>query len=147
MKSQPKIKDEEYLLLELCRLEFNNEQLSRIKSLVAVISDWNYFRDLANEHGVPALVWHNLETYQLTSAIPEEVCSFLKGTLLRSLSRNAFNSEIMSTVLRLLNNENIKTVNAFLTVTSTFSIAELIYNHSLLKGPLKIVTIPKDAVK
>ena len=110
MKSQPKIKDEEYLLLELCRLEFNNEQLSRIKSLVAVISDWNYFRDLANEHGVPALVWHNLETYQLTSAIPEEICSFLKGTLLRSLSRNAFNSEIMSTVLRLLNNENIKTV-------------------------------------
>jgi hypothetical protein len=110
MKSEVRIRDEERLLLELCRLEFNDEQINRIRSLFAVITDWPYFSNLANEHGVAALVWYNLEKYQLHSGIPEDVAYFLKGALMRSLGRNTFNTESMGDVLRLLNAENIKVV-------------------------------------
>lgn len=110
MKSEVRISDEEHLLPELCRLEFSDEQINRIKSLLAVITDWPYFSNLANEHGVAALVWYNLEKYQLHSEIPEAVAYFLKCTLMRSLGRNTFNTESMGEVLRLLNAENIKIV-------------------------------------
>jgi hypothetical protein len=110
MKNKIKIRDEESLLLELCRLEFSEEQLHRIRSIIPTITDWNYFRNLANEHGVSALVWNNLEKYQLHSGLPEEIVSFLRCALMRSLSRNTFNTESMGEVLRLLNKENIKTV-------------------------------------
>lgn len=110
MKSEIKIRDEENLLLGLCRLEFSGENLNKIKSLVAAVRDWNYFRSLANTHGVAALVWHNLEKHHLLSGIPDEVVGYLRGTLLISLSRNTFNTETMREVLRLLNMENIKTV-------------------------------------
>jgi hypothetical protein len=110
MKSEVKISDEEHLLLELCRLEFSDEQINRIKSLLAVITDWPYFSNLANEHGVAALVWYNLEKYQFHSEIPEAAAYFLKCTLMRSLGRNTFNTESMGEVLRLLNAENIKIV-------------------------------------
>jgi hypothetical protein len=110
MKSEVRIRDEERLLLELCRLEFSDEQINRIRSLIAVITDWPYFSNLANEHGVVALVWYNLEKFQLHSRIPEDVASFLKCTLMRSLGRNTFNTESMGDVLRLLNAENIKVV-------------------------------------
>jgi hypothetical protein len=110
MKSEIRISDEEHLLLELCRLEFSDEQINRIRSLLAVITDWPYFSNLANEHGVAALVWYNLEKYRLHSEIPEAVAYFLKCTLMRSLGRNTFNTESMGEVLRLLNAENIKIV-------------------------------------
>ena len=110
MKSEVRLRDEEYLLLELCRLEFNNQRLNRIRSLVAVINDWNYFMNLANEHGVAALVWHNLEKLQLHSGIPEEVVTYLRNTLMISLSRNIFNIESMGEALRVLSADNIKTV-------------------------------------
>jgi hypothetical protein len=110
MKSEVRIRDEERLLLELCRLEFSDEQINRIRSLFAVITDWPWFSNLANEHGVAALVWYNLEKYQLHSGIPEDVAYFLKCTLMRSLGRNTFNTESMGNVLRLLNAENIKVV-------------------------------------
>jgi hypothetical protein len=110
MKSEVRISDEEHLLLELCRLEFSEEQINRIRSLLTVITDWPYFSNLANEHGVAALVWHNLEKYQFYSGIPEDVAYFLKCTLMRSLGRNTFNTESMGDVLRLLNAENIKVV-------------------------------------
>jgi len=110
MKTGVNIRDEESLLLELCRLEFHDEHLKKIRSLTAVVRDWNYFRRLANVHGVAALVWYNLEKHQLLTGVPEEVAIFLKGALMRTLSRNAFNTEAMGEVLRLLNKENIKTV-------------------------------------
>jgi len=110
MNSEVKIRDEEYLLLLLCRLEFSNEQINKISSLIPLINDWNYFRNLANEHGVAALAWHNLEKFQLYSGITEEVVNYLQSTLMISLSRNTFNTESMGEVLGLLNPENIKTV-------------------------------------
>lgn len=110
MKREVRISAEEQLLLELCRLEFSDEQINRIKSLLAVITDWPYFSNLANEHGVAALVWYNLEKYQPNSEIPEAVAYFLKCTLMKSLGQNTFNTESIGEVLRLLNAENIKIV-------------------------------------
>jgi hypothetical protein len=110
MKSEIKIRDEEILLLGLCRLEFSDEHIEKLRALIGLISDWNYFSSLANSHGVSALVYHNLEKHCLLPGIPDEVAGFLRGALMRSLGRNAFNTEVMGEVLRLLNKENIKTV-------------------------------------
>jgi len=35
--------------------EFSDEQINRIRSLLPAITDWSYFSNLANEHGVAAL--------------------------------------------------------------------------------------------
>ena len=110
MKSEIKIRDEEYLLLGLCRLEFSEENLTKIKSLVAAVRDWDYFSRIANIHGVAALVWHNLEKYHFLSDIPDVVVNYLRGTWMISLSRNTFNAESIREVLQLMNKANIKTV-------------------------------------
>ena len=110
MNFEVKIRDEELLLLELCRLEFSEEQTKKIRSLTGVVTDWNYLSTLANAHGVAALVWHNLETHRLLTGIPDKVTAFLRGAMMRSLSRNTFNTEAMGEVLWLLNGKNIKTV-------------------------------------
>jgi hypothetical protein len=110
MISEIRISDEESLLLGLCRLEFSDEHLNRIRSLISVITDWNYFMNLATEHGVAALVGNNLKKFYPDSGIPEEVVIYLRSTLMLSLSRNTFNTESMNEVLRLFNAENIKTV-------------------------------------
>jgi hypothetical protein len=110
MISEIRISDEESLLLGLCRLEFSDEHLNRIRSLISVITDWNYFMNLATEHGVAALVGNNLKKFYPDSGIPEEVVIYLRSTLMLSLSRNTFNTESINEVLRLFNAENIKTV-------------------------------------
>jgi hypothetical protein len=110
MENELKIGYEEKLLLALCRLEFTDKNLNTIRSLTSLVRDWYYLRSLANSHGVAALVWHNLEKHDLLSGIPEEVVVYLRSTLMLSLSRNEFNTEAMSEVLRILNKENIKTV-------------------------------------
>lgn len=110
MKSDIIIKEEEILLLNLCRLDFNDENLQMIRSHLSLITDWKYFSHLANEHGVAALVWHNLEKLELLSGIPDEVVTFLRCANLRSLGRNTFNVESMREALRALNSGNIKTV-------------------------------------
>jgi hypothetical protein len=110
MIAEIKIRDEEILLLGLCRLEFSDELTEKLLSLTSVIADWNYFRKLANAHGVAALVWHNLDKLKLLSKVPSEVVSFFRGAMMQSLSRNTFNTETMVEVLRLLNSESIKSV-------------------------------------
>jgi hypothetical protein len=104
------IKDEEILLLGLCRLEFNEEHIKKIRILIEQVRDWNYFGTLARIHGVAALAGHNLEKHGLLKGIPQEIIDNLRGALLMSLSRNAFNSETMAEVLRLLNPQDIKIV-------------------------------------
>jgi hypothetical protein len=110
MRSDIAIKDEEILLLNLCRLDFKEDHLEAIKAHLSRVSDWKYFSTIANEHGVAALIWHNLEKLGLLSGIPEEVVTFLRYANLRSLGRNTFNSESMREALHALNSENIKTV-------------------------------------
>jgi hypothetical protein len=110
MNQEMNIREEESLLLELCRLEFSDKQLMKIQTLVASVTDWNYFCSLANAHGVAALVWYNLEKQQLLFSITNEVIAFFRGTLMKSLSRNTFNTESIIKVLKLLNDKDIKTV-------------------------------------
>jgi len=110
MSIELNIRDEERLLIELCRLDFSDEHLKKIRLLIAGIKDWDYFRTMANAHGVTALVWNNLEKHNLNSAIPNDVAIILRGSFLQSLSRNTFNTESLAKALRLLNAEKIKTV-------------------------------------
>jgi hypothetical protein len=110
MKNNVNIRDEEILLLGLCRLSFNSELKVMLTALAESLADWDYFSSLANSHGVAALVYHNLEKLGFLPLIPEETSRFLKNSLLMSLSRNAHNTESICDVIRILNKENIKTV-------------------------------------
>ena len=110
MKNEPDIRNEEKLLPELCRLNFSNAQTLKIKELVTSVTDWNYFASLANEHGVVALSFHNLEKLGFLSAIPEKTAATLNNGLMLSLSRNSFHVTVIPEILGILNKENIKTV-------------------------------------
>jgi len=110
MKNELEIRNEEKLLLGLCRLSFSKAQTGKIGELVSCVSDWDYFASLASEHGVVALVFHNLEKLGFLPQVPEKIAVTLKNALMLSLSRNAFHTSAISEVLKLLNKENIKTV-------------------------------------
>jgi len=84
------ISPEEDLLLNLCRLSFNDEQKSKIEELVNGLHDWDNFIRLANEHGIIAIIFHNLEQLDLLSQIPENAQSTLSNLYLKSLARNTF---------------------------------------------------------
>jgi len=110
MNSKLTLNDEELLLLELCRLELSDIRLIKIRSLIPCINDWVRFSLMANTHGVAALVWHNIEKYNLQKGIPENVTGNLRGALMKSMSRNIFNTESVVAAIRVLNDEKIKTV-------------------------------------
>jgi hypothetical protein len=110
MKSNINIRDEEILLLGLCRLSFNPELKVMLQALAEEALDWNYFASLANAHGVAALVYNNLEKLQFLQFIPQEITEHLRNSLMTSLSRNARNIDAMGEVLRLLNSEKIKII-------------------------------------
>lgn len=110
MKNDLNIRDEEILLLGLCRMSFDVEITVMLQALTETITDWNYFYSLAKAHGVAALVYHNLEKLNFLQFIPKEVTDSLQTSLMASLSRNIRNTEAMVEVLKLLNPENIKTV-------------------------------------
>jgi hypothetical protein len=110
MTDKRQIRNEEYLLVCLCRLEFPAERLKELDTLISDITDWDYFKNLANAHGVSALVCHNLEIHDLLQRVPGLVVNYLRNSLMMSLTRNTFNTESMREVLHLLNGENIRTV-------------------------------------
>jgi hypothetical protein len=110
MNNELVIKNEEILLLGLCRLTFSKAQAGKIGELVNSISGWEYFASLANEHGVVALVFHNLEKLGFLTQVPEKIATKLNNGLMLSLSRNAFHTSVISEVLRIFNENNIKTV-------------------------------------
>jgi hypothetical protein len=128
MKTEVKIRIEEELLLGLCRLEFSNENLEKIKSIIADVSDWDYFKNLANLHGVGALVWHNIEKHNFFSGIPDEVLTYFKSTLMINISRNTFINESMGEVLHLLNKNKIKAV-----ILKGFALENSVYGNSGLR--------------
>lgn len=110
MKTDLNIRDEEILLLGLCRLSFNAEQKVMLMALAEGITDWEYFSSLANEHGVSALIYHNLQHLNFLNLLPAETTAFLKNSLMMSLGRNVRNTEFIADVLRILNGGNIKAV-------------------------------------
>ena len=104
------IRDEEILLMGLCRLSFDEKLRGRISELVRLTSDWDYFTNLAMEHGIAALVWHNLEKLELLNYLPEKNASVLHSSLLLSVTRNAFHLTGAEEVISLLNRAGIKVV-------------------------------------
>jgi hypothetical protein len=110
MIKELEIRNEEILLLGLCRLAFTKELKIKINELAKVVSDWDYFASLANAHGVIALAFHNLEKLGLLPLLPGNIAAKLNSSLLLNLSRNTFHVSVISEVLRLFNEENIKTV-------------------------------------
>jgi len=110
MNSDFKIRDEEIFLIRLCRLEFSGEESEKLKILASVIADWRYFADLANSHGVGALVYYNLEKLGFLQHVPQEAAEFLRNVMMLSLARNTRHLNEMKEVLNLLNKAGIKTV-------------------------------------
>jgi hypothetical protein len=110
IRNEPDIRTEEKLLPELCRLNFSDAQTGKIRELVKSVSDWEYFAALANEHGIVALVFHNLEKLGLLSAVPEKVAAKLNNGLMLNISRNSFHISVISEIVRRLSEEKIKTV-------------------------------------
>lgn len=110
MKNELEIRDEEILLLGLCRLHFAGELTEKLKRLVKSIRDWEYFVLLANQHGISALVFRNLEQLGFLDSLPGEQVSKLRNSLMLSVSRNAFHLSAIEEILGLLNKEGIKVV-------------------------------------
>jgi hypothetical protein len=110
MNGNLEIKNEEILLLGLSRLSFTEAQTNKLRELVKSVSDWEYFAALANEHGIVALVYHNLEQLGILPQVPVTVAVTLNNGLLMSLSRNTFLNSVMLEVLALFNENNIKAV-------------------------------------
>ena len=105
-----KLRSEERLLIELCRLRFSDELKEKIRLLISNITDWEYFKYLAHMHGVSALTCRNLEKLELIDKIPATGSVFLKKALMMSLSRNTFNAKSLTEVLALLNGAGVRTV-------------------------------------
>jgi len=110
MNNKLNIRDEQKLLVELCRLEFSDENLLKTELLIEGIKDWDYFRFLVNVHGIAALSFRNLEKQNLILKIPASIAEYLKKTHLINLSRNTFNTKAIAVVLSLLNKAGIKTI-------------------------------------
>lgn len=104
------ISNEESLLIGLCRLEFSSEQAGKLRTLASGIKKWKYLADLANAHGVAALVYHNLEKLGIIQYVSQDVEDFLRNALMMSMSRNAYHLNEMNEVLKILNNAGIKTI-------------------------------------
>lgn len=104
------IRDEEILLLGLCRLGFTIELKVMLTALAENISDWKYFVSLADEHGVAALVYSNLEKLDFLGYLPKENADHLHNALLVNLHRNTYNADGVHKVLRILSGEKLKIV-------------------------------------
>ena len=101
---------EEKLTLTLCHLEFDDDQKSKISSLISEIKDWDRFLDLVNRHGIAALVWYNLTGTKNDKSIPSGCLSKLRSSYLLSLSRNSYLYSSLAAIIGLLKTENIKIV-------------------------------------
>ncbi|HOO98742.1 MAG TPA: nucleotidyltransferase family protein [Bacteroidales bacterium] len=110
MKNKFDIKDEEIFLLGLCRLSFGAELRVMLLALAETINDWSYFTELANKHGVEALVYHNLQTLDFLKYVPPEQASRLHNALMVNVSRNTSKIRSLAGVMKLLDKWNIRTV-------------------------------------
>lgn len=104
------IREEELLLLKLCRLSFSESAILQLKNLVSKNIDWDYFITLANAHGISALAYYNIKTLQLSDSVPNNALICLKQCLFKSIAHNASLANSLKQILHSFNNANIKTV-------------------------------------
>jgi hypothetical protein len=110
MNTRADIRDEEILLLGLCRLSFDAEKKVMLTALAENLKDWNYFTALAQKHGVSALVYNNLQELGFLPLLPKENRDILHGSLMISVSRNALQIKGASEAIGLLSRDNIRAV-------------------------------------
>ncbi|HVN59271.1 MAG TPA: nucleotidyltransferase family protein [Bacteroidales bacterium] len=110
MTDESEIKDDELLLLGLCRSEFTPELSAKLKYLATKIERWDRFVVLANEHGVTALIYKNLLDLGLLEILDRHSSSFLMNARIMSISKNAFHLTAAEEMLSILNREGIKVV-------------------------------------
>ncbi len=122
------ISGEELLLIRMCRLEFNSKQVGIIKKLASDIKDWNYLAELANSHGIAALIYHNLEKFGLIKHLPSKESDFLRNARMMSITRNVNHYSELTKVLKLLNEAGIKTV-----LLKGMALEILVYGNSGLR--------------
>jgi hypothetical protein len=96
---------EEKLVISLCRMDFNNDQISAIESLCDIITDWNEFVRISNEQGVIALCWHNLNRIGTIKKIPSGYQGILHNSYLKSVARNTFLNKSLDEFSSLIKND------------------------------------------
>ncbi len=144
MIDKPEIRNEEILLLGLCRMDFNIELKIMLQALAEEISDWKYFATLANSHGVAALVYNNLGKLDFLKFVPGATADFLRNALLVSLSRNTRNATMMGEVLQVLNKESIKTV-----LLKGMALEQMVYENRGLRqmSDVDVLVEEKDSLR
>lgn len=110
MNKQADIRNEEILLLGLCRLSVNVELKIMLQALAEEITDWPYFCNLANQHGIEALVYHNLTTLGFIGILPDREAEKLRIALMQNLRRNTIIGVELAETLKILNENNINAV-------------------------------------
>ena len=101
---------EEKLLISLCRLLFTDEIKDQTGSLMKEITDWEHFVNLANKHGIIAIVWFNIMETGNSSNIPAVHLDKLHAAYLKSLARNTFLFNHLEEILSLAKPEKIRIV-------------------------------------
>ncbi len=101
---------ENQLMIALCRLSFTAEHKSYISGLIDKVTQWNYFVNQSNEHGVIALVCNNLKELGLIDKVPKKEAAFLSNAYLTSLSRNTHLYEKLEEVKKYLSEIDIEPV-------------------------------------
>ena len=99
---------EEKLLVSLCGLQFDEEQIATISGYLGKVNDWSFFTRLANEHGIIALVRYNIRECGLEMKIPVDSMTVLENGYMQSLVRNTWLTERWKEVNTILGNKGIK---------------------------------------
>lgn len=107
---QSALRPEEKLLLALCRLDFNQQLINKIKEVSERIEDWDYFVRLSNEHGIIALVWHNILVTDIRDNLPTFCAETLHSGYMKSLVRNSFLWKMFSEIKELAEKSNIPVI-------------------------------------
>jgi hypothetical protein len=110
LNSLDQLRNEEQLLLKLCRLEFTDKQKAKIGELMETVYDWQYFVRLSNAHGVIALCWHNIIATGNLMLIPKEQLETFHQAYLKSLTRDIKIYDLLEEVLDLSEEAGIKVV-------------------------------------
>jgi hypothetical protein len=101
---------EELLLLRLCRLSFSADQKEELASLTRQVQNWPGFTGLATNHGISALVFHNLKELDLVKELPSDIINYMRSAYLKSLSRNTVLYEKYLELKDILEAESIEAV-------------------------------------
>lgn len=98
------------LLIALCRISRSAEQVREIAQIIPTVKEWQTFTRMAGEHGISAMVWHNLERLQLTGSMPEKEQTILKQSFLTSLTRNTYLTDRLTEAVKILARRGIDVV-------------------------------------